>query len=306
MSDANTGAGVVEWGMNLSPSFSEETRRYLDGFVSMLGTRSLPTHLLSHPRWQEVRDEAGRNPLMLALGCKGASPDLFRIQGVKELAGLVDHQGHGFWYHLLLHRHRMPSRDIEKWWKVAGDIPADPSPNQNRGWMVDRVCAYPNRSASGEAPASTERWTCLVQKETSPEDLWWKATEEEAQVFLNWMVKTRIPTVWDIAGFDLLVLRTLPDFPENPYNLPPSLRKALAFNMLLVRQSDDFRKWRQDFWDSGEWFEVSPIVREALCSSSQNWLSREELLEFFVKNENNRLAFRLPKEEGNRVPSSRF
>lgn len=249
---------------------------YFDGFKGSLGNRQLPGHLTSAPGWWTLRDGQGRTPLMLAANTRGVSSHLLATPGAEAILDAVDHAGHNLWFHLF-QSDRVSTPALMDGWRGALDaVPAQPSLETGRGWMVDLALAQPRHFHRRAAPAEPMQgaWADLSSQ---PGRLFWAGTEAEAeavwrQVFLPKRLVDgdfhtfRLPEVFRRAR---LATRTLGEG-ALPQWLPAPLREVLLFDLFLVGDE------RGDAWVAarqarGEPLAWSPAVEAWLSTQADVW-----------------------------------
>ena len=234
---------------------STQHQAYFEGFTGLLGTKQLPLHLRSVEQWWTLRDDKGRTPLMAEVACKGVSPAAFRTPGAEQILDAVDHNGHNLWFHLFQSRGRMDTNELQGWVDFLGSVPAQPSPLTQRGWMIEKVCQHPRWEHAGEPPEPEAQkvWARLTQ---GPAHLWWACNEDDAAVFLKWIVNTRIQRPHVAKAMEDFASATL-QWPhiEHPW-MPPSLKDALMFNSFLAGHEVG-EAWVTDKHARGECYELS-------------------------------------------------
>lgn len=265
---------------------SPEHQAYLDGFKGLLGTKQLPQHLQSVDKWWTLRDDEGRTPLMLAIRCKGASPEVFRAPGADLIRDAVDNNGHNLWFHLFKARRRMRTKELLPWTQFLGTVPPITSPITQRGWIIENVCQNPRHNGAGEVP-SPEAQKTWAQLTEGPAHLWWACREPDAQVFLKWITNIRFPHAREARAMDDFVTATL-QWPHTKHTwMPTSLNDALMFNSLIAgNELGD--EWVTAKHERGEYYPLSKqadaILQRNLDQFEWSPVTKDRMQLFFVRN----------------------
>lgn len=237
-------------------SQTPESRSYFARFGRSLGARQLPEHLTSQPQWWTLRDSQGRNPLMLAVYAKGATPDMLSWPHMRTLARQRDDRGRGIHYYLvramkLGHHINQPGIDTaEAWLKPLRDLGVAPTTTRS-GWglVIQHVMERPTRNWNGfmsglDAMAHVKGGPCphiplCERSDWSEEDsaLWWGGAHPTADRVAHWMNEVRSLDGNSLRKMARVAMHTLS--PVQRSELPVALRGALLLNEAAIGRESD-------------------------------------------------------------------